>query len=266
MIRRSTSLLVLLFLAAWLATGCSSADDDTDLAAPDELPSASVGGDGSTDTTSDAPASGDPALGPDLQRVTGTVDGGTIRGVLDGPATLPLTLQVASRGGGNGAVFTGVTVDGSPATLVWDGGRSLSLEGDDDGNLRLGTDQFRVDGGRLIAVLGDGAHVLGPGRYRLSGPVAVGDGTGLARPSDLTSFVAADGSLLTASGAAEAVLPPLEWLVLGPGSLDLTGTLQVQTADGSTSSGHVVLPAGSFEVTLRPADGGLQIDARTDRP
>lgn len=250
------------FVVLGLLASCSADADPANGAgsatAPPTLP------DGSTTTSATSAPTGDPALGPDLLRITGTLSGGTIRGVLDGTATLPLVLSVPSRGGGNGAVITPVDVGGSTSSLVWDGGRSLTLAG--DGGVRLATDVFRVEAGAVVAVLGEAGHTLLPGTYTLTGPVAVGDGNGLARPSDATSFRAGDTTTLTATGAAAATLAEGELLLLGPGDLALDGDFTVVSADGTATATTVRAEAARFELTLRSGpEGAVAVELLVER-
>lgn len=201
------------------------------------------------------PTAGDPALGPDLTRVTGTIVDGSILGSIDGPVGLPLALDVASRGGGNGAVINRADVGGAMSSLVWDGGRPVTLSG--DGRVTLPSGLFRIGTGIHLS-LTDTSVTLPSGTYRLDGPHAVGDQSGLAAPSDGTSFTSSGDATLSGTGATEARLAPGTYLFLGPGRVELNGTVTVQTADAATPAQRVVQEEGSFEVTLIvAADGSI---------
>ncbi|WP_436793546.1 hypothetical protein [Actinospongicola halichondriae] len=227
-------------------------------------PSATSSDDGTVDPTAATPstaAGGDPALG-DLTHVVGTVTTGDLVGALDGTAALPIVLTVAERGGGNGAIITGVdAADGD--TVVWDGGRPITLDG--DGTIAVQPGGFRVGDGGFFADLSGAAHPLSPGRYTVAGPVAVGAGGGLAAPSTQTGFSATEGAVLSGTGRVEGRLPPGTWLLLGPGRVSLTGDLRVQTSEGSDAATTVTMEQGSFEVTFTVADDGtVTVDALLD--
>src|SRR4051794_13573280 len=60
--------------------------------------------------------------------VEGTITELHLEGAQLDPRTYPTPLTVTSdRGFGNGGEINGVTVDGSPASIVWDGGRPFVL-------------------------------------------------------------------------------------------------------------------------------------------
>lgn len=218
--------------------------------------------DGATTIGTDGPAA-DPGLGA-LTQVTGVLTSADLVGVLDGVSTLPIALTVPSGGGGNGAVITGVTANGGD-TVVWDGGRPITLSG--DGTVAVQPGPFRVGQDGLFADLSGAAHALSPGSYSVAGPVAVGDGGSLAAPSTQTSFTASEGASLSGTGRVEGRLPAGTWLLLGPGRVALVGSLEVQTSDGATSVGSVTMEDGSYEVTITVADDGTAtVDALFDGP
>ncbi len=246
-----------------MATACSSGSDDpTGSAAgdgvgapispaslpnpldPDQTPGTRTGG-------------GDPALGPSVTRVTGTVAIGTVIGVLDDPVPTPLVLTVPSSGGGNGAVVDGIEVDGRSATLVWDGGRPLTLDG--VGTMTVQSDTFRIEAGRVVAALGGFAHPLAAGSYRLDGPVAIGDDSGLARPSDSTSFTAVATAVIRGTGTSDVRLPDQALQLFGPGIVSLTGTFRVQTEDSVNDAAMVTATDASFELRLEPDGERLRV-------
>lgn len=246
--RRLAPVLVLILTLLMGSAGCTPTSTSSD--------------DGTSPTSADAgDDAGDPALGG-LTRVTGSVTAGDLVGTLDGASTLPLGLTVPASGGGNGAVITGISASGGD-TIVWDGGRPITLGG--DGTIALQPGPFRVGDGGLYADLGGAAHPLSPGAYSVAGPVAVGDGGGLAAPSTQTSFTAGDGATLSGTGHVEGRLPAGTWLLLGPGRVALEGTLVVQTADGSASAASTTMEDGSYEVTFTVADDGtVTVEALLD--
>ena len=203
---------------------------------------------------------GDPALG-DLTKVTGTLTSAEITGALDGPATLPLVLTVASRGGGNGAVLTGVSAAGGD-TVVWDGGRPITLSG--DGTVAVQPGSFVVRDGALVADLSGAAHALSPGTYRIDGPVAVGDGGGLAAPSTQTGLTAGGDAVLSGTGQVEGRLAPGTWALLGPGRVRLVGDLTSYTADATATPIDVTMEQGSFELTITVSGSEVRVEALLD--
>lgn len=214
-------------------------------------PPTTPAGDG-TDTTL---TEGDPTLAPNMVRIEGSITSGRADAAADGAIAGPFTLHVPSRGGGNGAVFNPVTVDGTHGSVVWDGGRPLSLEGPAlafDGG-------WILDGGVLAFDLASGAVALEPGTYSLVGPVAVGDSSGLARPADAVSFVSgADSTILGTGHSTIQVDAPT--VLLGPGAFEATGTFTVTSAQETTSATTISVTNGSFEMTVSPTDDGtLQV-------
>ncbi|MDE0802117.1 MAG: hypothetical protein OSA99_02220, partial [Acidimicrobiales bacterium] len=151
---------------------------------------------------------------------------------------------------------------GGGDTIVWDGGRPITLSG--DGVITLQPGPFRVGGG-LFADMSGAAHRLSPGRYSVAGPVAVGDGGGLAAPSTQTSFTAGEAATVSGTGQVEGRLPPGSWLLLGPGRVALEGTLQILTGDGQRDASTATMENGSYEVTVTVADDGtVTVDALLD--
>ena len=236
--------LVAALLTAACTASSTSADDVGDGSAVE----------GGVDTA------GDPSLG-ELTKVTGTLTAAEITGALDGPVTLPLVLTVASRGGGNGAVITGISTAGGN-TVVWDGGRPITLSG--DGTVAVQPGAFFVRDGALVADLSGAAHALSPGTYRIDGPVAVGDGGGLAAPSTQTGFTAGDGAVVSGTGQVEGRLAPGTWSLLGPGRVRLVGELTSYTAHTTALPIDVTLEQGSFELTLTVSGSEVRVEALLD--
>ena len=210
---------------------------------------------GTGDTTTTTGPTGSVVPAPGQTQVTGVV---TVVGIDDAvldPRNVPTPLTVVSdRGFGNGGELTGVTVDGQPASVVWDGGRPFVLVS--GGGLEL--DPVRVDltpeGLRLT--LGGGAHAVQPGSYELDAPVAVGT-AGVASARDGVAFTADGSSLFEAKGDAGLVLTgdaPRRFL--GPGTVRLEGTLEITDADGTRTVSTIEATSAAFELTLTPVAGG----------
>ncbi len=230
--------------------------------APRSTSSDDAGDSGPVTSIEDAtPTERDPALGA-LTRVTGSVASADLVGTLDGAVSLPIALTVPAGGGGNGVVITGVETAGGN-TIVWDGGRPITLSG--DGTLAVQPGTFQVSDDGLRADMSGAAHVLSPGRYAVVGPVAVGDGRGLAAPSTQTTFTAGDDAVLSGTGQVEGRLPAGTYLLLGPGRVALDGALHVQTSNAATTTSALTMENGSYEITFTVADDGtVSVEALLD--
>jgi hypothetical protein len=198
---------------------------------------------------------GTPVPAAGQQRVTGTVTAVRLVDAVLDPRDVPTPLTVVSeRGFGNGGELTGVTVEGEPATVVWDGGRPFVLTS--GGALVLDPVAVDLTPDGLRLVLGGGAHALAPGAYQLDAPVAVGT-TGVASARDSVRFDATASSLFEARGDAALVLPPTDpRRFIGPGAVRLEGTLEVTDADGTRAATVVDVAVDAFELTLTPDGAG----------
>jgi len=193
--------------------------------------------------------------------VSGTVEAGTAERAIAPP--LPLPLHVAAAPGRVGVTIEGAVVDGTPTTIVWDGGRPFSLTG--DGAIELGP--TRVDIGRdgVNWPLDGEPRGLSPGTYTVDAPVAVGQG-GLASPADRVTFTADEHTVITTRGGVAARTGPAPLRLEGPGSLTLRGTLAVRTADGTRDTSLVRFGPGAFVVDLAPAAAGWTVEATLRGP
>lgn len=194
---------------------------------------------------------------------------GTVTAVLIADAVLqprevatPLTIS-SERGFGNGGELTSIVVDGEPSTIVWDGGRPLTLSS--GGALRLDPVGLTLVPAGLKAVLGQSNHALTPGTYELDAPVAVGQ-AGIATPRDTVTFDAVDGSLFEARGDASLILgPEAPHRVVGPGKVLLTGTFEIVDADGTRSASSLGTEVVPFDLTFTPdGAGGWTVDGVVD--
>lgn len=249
--RRSIIRIAVAALAALLFAACieSTADDAT--------------GSASTGSPSSSAPAGDPALG-DLTRVTGTVEVAELTGGLTASVPMPITLEVGSRGSGNGGIVNGVVVGGTPSSIVWDGGRPAVIEG--DGTIAVQPGRFDVRDAVLVADMGDAAHELSEGEYVFVGPAAVGSDGGLARPSDRTPFRAEPGASFSGTGQVRGTLPAGSYEILGPGRLVLTGRFEVQTAEGTSTATSLLMEQGDFELTVHTSGDITTVEALIDGP
>ena len=202
-------------------------------------------------------APGGAALPAGQTVVTGTAAqvqaGGATGPSLDTP--LEITVPVRGRGG---ATIYGVTVGGSPSTIVWSGGEPLGLIG--HGAVVPGRVAVTVDSGGATWQLDGAERIVVPGYYEAAAPVAVGQ-AGLAQPEDSATFTAGPHAVLTTSGGATVHRLPGPLHLVGPGSLSLTGTLHLVTRAGAADVRSLHLASGSYEIDLTPTPNGLTVRA-----
>lgn len=205
-------------------------------------------------TSSTVQGTADPGS-PGLLRVDGSVTAVHLEGAVLEPQEVPTPLTLVSdRGFGNGAELTGVTVNGRPSVVVWDGGRPFVLSSGPGLVLDPLTVDLVPEGVRLG--LGGGAHRLVPGPYRLDTPVAVG-GEGIATSREAVDFVAGDSAQLEAKGDASLVLGPTgEVHLTGPGVVHLEGRFSINRAEGAQEATSLDLAEGPFDIVLSPVEGG----------
>ena len=220
-------------------------------ASPPASPAASPAASASTGASQGA------SLPPGQSVVTGTVTTAEARGATGPSLSTPLEITVPVRGRG-GATFFDVTVDGQPSSVVWNGGVPLGLIG--HGAIVPGRIGVTVDGSGSTWSLDGAERILAPGTYDAAAPVAVGQ-AGLAQSRDSAQFTAGSRSVVETTGGATVRRDPRPLHLVGPGSLSLTGTLQVLSRSGTVTVHSLALASGSFEVDLVPAGGGLTVHA-----
>lgn len=203
-------------------------------------------------------------LRPGQHTVAGTVTAVHLEGAVLEPRSLPVPVTVISdRGFGNGGELTGVTVEGQPSTIVWDGGRPFALSAGGALVVEPAVVDLVADGLRLA--LGGGAHALEPGRYQLDTPVAVGQ-AGIATPRDSVAFEAGLDARFEARGDAAVVLDggsPRR--LLGPGLVRLEGALVLTDVDGPVDATTFEVAAAAFDLTFSPdGSGGWRVEGLVD--
>jgi hypothetical protein len=232
----------------------------------DRLDAGGDGGDqvvGGADGTDDpGPSSSTTTEPPSVQaQVTGTITAMHLEGAVLDPRELATPFIVVSdRGFGNGGEISGVRVDGSPASIVWDGGRPFVLSS--GGAMRLDPVVADLPPEGLRLALGGTTHRFTPGTYQLDTPVAVGT-SGVAGARDAVTFEADASSSFEGSGDAALFLDASQPRhLLGPGTVHLEGSLQIVDARGTRTVGVIDATAGAFDITLTPLpDGGWTITA-----
>jgi hypothetical protein len=212
-------------------------------------------GTGDTTTTT---GSGGPATVPAAGsvKVEGTITDLHLEQAQLDPETYPTPLTVTSdRGFGNGGEINGVTVEGKPASIVWDGGTPFVLAS--GGGLVL--DPVNVDlspvGIRLA--LSYSVQGFAPGAYQLNTNVAVGT-SGVAGARDSVAFAATADSTFEPKGDAALFLDGTKPRHLtGPGKVHLVGTLTVTDPTGATRDATGIdLDDGPYDLTFTAKPGG----------
>ena len=244
--------LVVVILASFAMREASRGNGrDRPVATPDK---------GGTTGRSPATTTG-PIPGPDQAFVTGTA--GLVTGVAeDVPLlALPVTLTVAERGS-TGADILMAIVDGKRVTIHWDGGRPLPLTGPADAILGIDVSgaPFRADDQGLTFRLDGDPHSLAPGAYSVGTTVAIG-AKGLGTPRDGVTFTADAETMLQAKGPVVGTRPVGPYIVKGPGSLEMTGSLSLRTGTGTVARSTIGFGPGPFELTLIPTPAGYTVRA-----
>lgn len=214
-------------------------------------------------TTSTAPPATVAQLGPDQTRVTGTIT--TMSAVATGPPLgTPLLIQVPVRGRGGGILYN-VTVGGRQAQISWNGGEPLGITG--GGSLVPGKAPVEVNAQGATWSLDGAERLITPGSYSIGAPVAVYTGGAFAQPEDGASFTAGANTVLVTNGGATIARSPIPLHLVGPGSLQLRGTLTLTTARGSTTASSLTLASGNFVLDVGVAGpAGLPVSGVMQGP
>jgi hypothetical protein len=216
-----------------------------------------------TATTSTTAGQGSTEVPSSATRVTGTVTALHLELAAPEPRRIaaPFTIT-ADRGFGNGGRITGVTVEGTAATIEWDAGRPFVISS----GAALVLDPVRIDlapEGRFRLNLADGVHAFEAGTYHLDTPVAVGS-SGVASPRETVVFDATTASRFEPRGDAALFLDANRARqFLGPGTIHLEGTFELTDAAGTRAVTRVDGAEVPFDIVLTPvAGGGWTIDGR----
>lgn len=200
-------------------------------------------------------------LAPDQSIVTGTVTK-VIGTDVEAPAlVVPVTLTVASRGGGTKADFVGGTIAGKRSTISWDGGRPLPLRGQGSIDFNGPVNVQLTDKGANWALDGR-SRLLTPGSYAFGATVALSvvEG-GLGTPKDGARIEVAAGATASVQtrGDVRVATPVAPIQLKGPGQLVLEGALEVKTRAGTRQATKITFGPGEFELSLEPQPGGYRI-------
>jgi len=166
------------------------------------------------------------------------------------------------RGGGTKAEFSGGTVGGKPATLSWDGGRPLPLNG--QGSLDFnGPVNVAVTAAGASWSLDGSSRLLTPGTYTFGATVAVSLATNaLGQPKDGARLDVAPGAAASVStkGDVRIATGQAPLTLKGPGKLTLEGTFDVRTKSGTRQARRINFGTGAFQIDLQPQPGGFRVD------
>lgn len=219
-----------------------------------------VGGSSTRTHIRDVPAPGptrtEIVLPPGQAVVSGTATTVAVDADVADPVPVPFTVAAAR------ATIHGVVVDGARETIVWNGGRPLTLTGSGPG-LAPSPVHAELSPDAVVVTLDGAPRPLLAGAYRTTAPVAVGAG-GLATPRDGASFTADAQSTLEATGTVTTGRRILRFS--GPGSVSAAGTFTVRTRDGQHPTNRVVFGPGAFELSLTPVAGGWALTATVQGP
>jgi hypothetical protein len=188
--------------------------------------------------------------------VSGTATAIAVDADVADPVPAPFTVDATH------AAIRAVVVDGTRETVVWNGGRPLTITGGGPGIAPAPVHaELTADG---MAITLDGApRPLLAGSYATTAPVAVGAG-GLATPRDGVAFTADAQSTLEATGTVRTGRRNLRFS--GPGRLSATGTFTVRTRDGERRVATLVFGPGAFELSATPVAGGWAVTATLQGP
>lgn len=214
------------------------------------------GADGSITPGAESTTTSGPPVPPAGQvRVTGNLTAVHLDGAVLDPREVATPFTVVSdRGFGNGGELTGVEVEGTEVSIVWDGGRPFVLSSGGAMVLDPVTVDLAPEGVRLA--LAGAVQGFTPGTYQLDTPVAVGT-SGVAGGREAVTFDAGDRSTFAAKGDAALFLGPIKPRhLLGPGTVHLEGTLELTGAGGARPAATLDAATGAFDITLTPVAGG----------
>ena len=190
-------------------------------------------------------------------RITGTLTNLTAVDARGDAIAPPFTITVPEAGRG-GLTLPDVEVDGRPQTIEWSGGRPLPVTG--RGGMNVDATTVNVDANGIYWALDGSPRLLEPGTYTLGSTVAVGSAA-----RDRVAFRAGPGDGLQTSGGATAVVTPRAIRIESPrGTLDLRGSLTVETATVTRPLPTLRFGPGTYVVELTPAPGGYTISASLD--
>ncbi|MDQ6911149.1 MAG: hypothetical protein M3Z84_10285 [Actinomycetota bacterium] len=178
------------------------------------------------------------------------------------PLATPFTISALERGAGN-ATIENALIEGKRSTISWATGTPLPITG--AGGLDLGAVHVEIDGAGASWLLDGAARNFVPGSYRAGAPVAVGS-LGIATPRDSVTFDADERTVITTKGGVVVHVAPERVQVEGPGSVKITGQLQVKTPDSKQAAGSVTFNRGPFTATLTLSGGGVRVDSVLQGP
>ena len=175
----------------------------------------------------------------------------------------PFTISARERGLAN-LTIENARAGGQLVAINWNSGTPLPITGS-GGGLDLAAAHVEVDGAGVTWSLDGPPRVFLPGSYRASGPVGVGT-SGMATPREGVDFQADRSTLLTARGGTVVRLTPRQLVIEGPGTVTLSGQLQVRTPEGEKAASRAELRKAPFKVTLVPVGHQVRVEAILQGP
>jgi hypothetical protein len=165
---------------------------------------------------------------------------------------------VTGQPGTSRLTIENATVGGRRVTISWDGGTPLPISG--EGGLELGATRVEVNGEGITWSLDGAPRTFLAGTYSIGAPVAVG-AAGLAAPREGVEFTADSQTVLVSRGNAVVRGDATRVELRGPGTLEVSGTLQVVYPERRSRTGRVKFGEGPFQATVEPNGGSLQVNA-----
>lgn len=200
--------------------------------------------------------------GPDQAFLAGTVEQLVGDPARSGPLPTPVVLVSAERGQGR-ATIEEALVGGQRVTISWDGGVALPVSG--GGGIELGSTRVEVRRDGITWTIDGAPRTFLPGTYRLGAPVALA-AAGLATPREGVEFTADDRTVLNARGPVVVRTEPQSLELLGPGRLEVEGSLQVELPDSRRPATRLTFGSGPFRVNLEPTPSGYRLDGIVEGP
>jgi hypothetical protein len=208
----------------------------------------------------DVPAPGpvrtEVVLPPGQAVVSGTAAAIAVDADVADPVPVPFTVDASH------ATIAAVVVDGARETVVWNGGRPLTLTGSGAG-IAPAPVHAELTADAVVVTLDGAARPLLAGSYATTAPVAVGAG-GLATARDGAAVTADAQSTLEATGTIRTGRRNVRFS--GPGRVSATGTFTVRTRGGERSVTKLVFGPGAFELSATPVAGGWALTATLQGP
>lgn len=213
------------------------------------------------------PATGEFDARPDDQAalVAGSVDRLALMPTLLDPLSAPVTIEPRERGKAS-ARITPVIIDGREQSVSWPGGTPITLRSPAEAaSLTLEPVPVEVSSEGVAVDLDTALGQLTPGTWTIEGSVAVGQ-EGFAQPADTVTFEALEATTVTFAGPALTTLPPDPLALEGPGTVLLTGDVEVTTEDADRRVPFLSFGPGPYRFDLIFVGDHLEVEGRLEGP